>query len=81
MEYAIHTRPAAPPDLAAGERALCALDAAAVVDFDPAGPALRVSTWATPGELLAALREAGLATGDQDIEPLPSVCCGGCSFG
>ena len=79
MEYAVRTT--GTPDLATIERALCALDAAVVVDLDPAGRAIRVSTWATSRELVEALHGAGMPVAVDDVEQLPSVCCGGCSFG
>ena len=80
MEYVFRTAGAA-PDLEGIGRELAALDPAAVLDFDASGPAVRISTWVTQRELLDCLRAAGVDLAPGDLEQLPSVCCGGCSFG
>lgn len=66
------------PDLAAIEREIGALDAAALLDLDGSGQAIRISTLATGHELLACLQRAGVAAHADDITRLPSQCCGGC---
>ena len=78
MEFSLRTI-GAPPDLAAIERQLVALDPAALVDLDAGGTTVRISTAATGSELLACLRRAGAAADANDLVQLPSVCCGGCS--
>lgn len=78
MEYVLRL-PVPEPDLAAVERALGALDPAAAVDLAEGGRALRIATWATPAEVLAGLRSAGVDAGDDALVQLPSICCGGCS--
>ena len=80
MEYTFRIAGQA-PGLELIERELAALDPAALLDLDTSGPAVRISTWATARELLACLRAAGVAANPGDLEPQPSVCCGGCSFG
>jgi hypothetical protein len=79
VEY-ILSDPGHVPGMAALERALRALDPAAVVDLAGDATALRISTCATPGEILAGLRAAGMpALHDGALVQVPSVCCGGCS--
>ncbi|HET8819206.1 MAG TPA: hypothetical protein VFM73_06650 [Xanthomonadaceae bacterium] len=80
MEYVLRTAGAV-PDLDLVERELAALDPAALLDLDPGGPAVRISTWATARELLDCLHAAGVEAQAGDLELQPSVCCGGCSFG
>ena len=77
MQFALHTA-GATPDLAAIERELSVLDPAVLLDFDAAGQTVRISTSATPGELLAGVQRAGLAANADDLMQLPSECCGGC---
>lgn len=78
VEYALQVAGAA-PDLATLERALGALDPAAVLDLADGGRALRISTWATAVEVVQCLRSAGLDAAPGALVQLPSVCCGGCS--
>ena len=80
MEYLLRIAGDA-PDLDRIGRELSALDPSLVLDFDPRGRALRLSTSATADELLGGLRAAGVAARAGDLERQPSVCCGGCSFG
>ena len=80
MEYVFRTANPV-PGLDLIERELAALDPDAVLDFDASGPAVRISTWAAQRELLECLRAAGVDADPADLEQLPSVCCGGCSFG
>lgn len=78
MEYAVHVSGPV-PDLALVERALGSLDPAVVLDLADGGSALRISTWATPAEVLASLRSVGVDAGPDGLVQLPSICCGGCS--
>lgn len=80
MEYTFRTAGPA-PELDLIERELAALDPAALLDLDSSGSAVRISTWVTQRELLDCLRAAGVDIAPGALEPLPSVCCGGCSFG
>jgi hypothetical protein len=77
MRFLIRTGPAA-PDVAALERALQAHDPAALVDLQPGGDAVRLSTWLSEGEIALAMQEAGYPALSSRLERLPSECCGGC---
>ena len=78
MEFILHAAGPA-PDLAAIEQAIADLDPAALIDFDAAAHAVRISAALREEDLLACLQRAGLRAGPADLERLPSVCCGGCS--
>jgi hypothetical protein len=65
-------------DLGAVERALQAVDPAAVVDRDAQGELLRVSTILSALELIDVVDRAGLRIARDQIVPLKSECCGGC---
>ena len=56
-------------------------DPSAVVDYDAARDLLRLATLLPHADVLAMLQGAGLRAGVDDLRQLPSVCCGGCSFG
>ncbi len=60
------------------ESAIVNLDAAALVDMDLSTRALRISTFATAGELLDCLRQAGVQVDPKQLKQRPSECCGGC---
>ena len=77
MEFLYHAT-GRTPDLASIERAIGDLDPAALLDTDLSGRTVRISTSLGGDELLACLRHAGLQALPQDLERLPSVCCGGC---
>lgn len=64
--------------LDAVERALHALDPAAIVDLAGSGDQLRVSTWMSMVELRRALDRAGIPLTHDQLVALPSECCGGC---
>lgn len=66
------------PDLTRVELAVADLDPAVLLDIDPLGQAVRISTTVSEDELLACLRRAGIQATPMEIERLPSVCCGGC---
>lgn len=77
MQYRIiTTSPGAAVD--AAEAAITAADPAALVDLDPQGGALRVSTCAGDDELVELLNGAGIAVTPLQVLRLPSECCGGC---
>lgn len=67
------------PDLDLLEGAVLAEDPAAVVDLDPSGQVLRVSTSSDTQDLVRVLVDAGYAVGRRNVTTIPSVCCGGCS--
>ena len=78
MEFALATH-AGLPDLALLERAVQALDPAALLDLDAAGTTLRIATLLPAPALLQCLAEAGVSSIGTRLRQLPSVCCGGCS--
>ena len=57
--------------------AIRALDPAAILDID--GMTLRVATSLTAVELAAAITLTGWPVRAHEFEPMPSICCGGCS--
>lgn len=78
MELRIE-RPGANLDVPALLQELLALDASAVLDRETASGALRIATLLPTAHVLQALQAHGLALRAEDLLPLPSVCCGGCS--
>ena len=77
MEYQI--RLAGPkPDMATLQGALLALDPAAMMAIDTSGRLMRVATVLTSSELGELFARNGLVLPAGALEPLPSVCCGGC---
>ncbi|HZX81394.1 MAG TPA: hypothetical protein VFE72_10630 [Lysobacter sp.] len=76
MQLKIHTSTA--PDLSNLESALVDADPSALVDFDAASGALRVSTLLQPQQVAALLRVAGLPVDEAQVTRVPSECCGGC---
>lgn len=76
MEFHVRT-PRLPP-LALIEDALRAVDPAAVVDLDPAR-GLRVNAAIGAAQLAALINRMGGEVAPGEVEPQPSVCCGGCS--
>ena len=73
-----YTLDAGPADLARVDRALAALDPAALCDFDMATCTIRIQTAATHSEVLTGLRGEGVAASPSTLFQLPSECCGGC---
>lgn len=78
MEFHVHLR-GARPDLHTIEGALLDADPAALVDLDATGERLRVAGTFTAVELGMLLRHAGHPVTPEQVEQLPSICCGGCS--
>lgn len=78
MQYAIPLD-VATLDLAVLEAQLQHFDPAGMVDYDPASSRLRVSTIVLAIELVFILEQAGHRVPLNQIEHVPSVCCGGCS--
>ncbi len=77
MQYTIETN-APQADLAVLRRGLDEVDPAAMVDIDPASGQVRISTLIGAAELLPLVRGAGYAIGADELQQLPSQCCGGC---
>jgi hypothetical protein len=77
MEYQI-TLTGPKPDVAAIQLSLHSLDPAALLAIDSAGRHLRVATSLPAGELQSLLRRNGLNLREGELQPQPSVCCGGC---
>lgn len=67
------------PGIEAIEDALRALDPAAVADVQPGTSTIRVSATVEPHELVGLMHGVGLPILPDDIERVPSICCGGCS--
>lgn len=67
------------PDMRAIERAIHAVDPAAVVDVDSAGRTLRISAWVDAAQLLLLIGHAGFPVALDRVSQVPSICCGGCS--
>lgn len=78
MEFHVHLA-GARPDLRTIERIVLEADPAAVVDLDATGDTLRVAGSLTAVEVGMVLRQAGYSVAPEQVEQLPSVCCGGCS--
>lgn len=66
------------PDLHAIDEALRDIDPAGLVDFDAAHRAIRVSATLGTVELAIVMHQAGLPVTLDQIERVPSECCGGC---
>jgi hypothetical protein len=67
------------PELGMVEDAILAVDPSALVDIDPASPALRIAASVDARQLVALLNHAGYVVAPQQVTQLPSICCGGCS--
>lgn len=65
-------------DLGTIERALQAVDPAAVLDRGGRDDLLRVSTTLSALELIDVVDRAGLRVTRDQVVPLKSECCGGC---
>ena len=59
--------------------AIATIDPSALVDLDALGSTLRVSTLATSDELLDCLHGAGMPVRAEQLQRVPSECCGGCA--
>lgn len=66
------------PDLQVLEQALLDADPSALVDIEPLGRVLRISTLLDEHGLLPALGQGGFAIAAAQVERVPSECCGGC---
>jgi hypothetical protein len=77
MQFILHAA-ADTSHLAAIENAIAALDPAVMLDADTSGYGIRISTVVTEDELISCLRKAGLEPEPQQLNRVPSECCGGC---
>lgn len=78
MEFHIRV-PGALSDIGVIENAVRTVDASALVDIDPARPAVRIAASVDLDQLVSVLRQAGYPVTRDDVTQLPSTCCGGCS--
>ncbi len=67
------------PGLDVLDDALRCADPSALVDIDPGGNVLRISTSIGAAQLATLVRQAGLPVSVDQVRQLPSICCGGCS--
>lgn len=77
MEFHIMTT-ATDDQLQSFRNDILAQDPAAMVDRDGLGRFLRASTHLVSSELLTIAEQAGLPLDRSQVQPQPSVCCGGC---
>jgi hypothetical protein len=77
MHFRLVTHPGK-VDLAAIDRELRAIDAAAIVDFDGARGQVRVSTFLSVPELIDVVDRAGCRVTPGQVIAVKSECCGGC---
>lgn len=78
MEFHIHLA-GARPDLDAIEDTVLEADPAALVDLDVKGDTLRLAGAFTAVDVVVMMSQAGYPVSPQQVEQLPSICCGGCS--
>lgn len=76
MQYRIEGS-AVQADLAVLRRGLDEADPAALLDVDPGNGQMRISTLMDAAELLALLKGSGAAVHADDLQQVPSQCCGG----
>ena len=65
-------------DVGSVELALQAVDPAAMIDRAGDDDQLRIATYMTADELVAAIGRAGYPVTPDQIVRMPSECCGGC---
>lgn len=65
-------------DVSSVERAVQAVDPAAMVDLAGDDDQLRIATYMTADELVAAIGRAGYPVSPSQVVRMPSECCGGC---
>lgn len=78
MEFHVHHFGPA-PDMNRFAQVLLDADPCALFDLKPEADMLQVSTIAEATELLQLLQAAGCPAAADQIEQLPSMCCGECS--
>lgn len=67
-----------PPDVGAIEQSIWKVDPSALVDIDNTGQKLRIAGSLDAAQLLGLVNQAGYAVAENDLEYVPSECCGGC---
>ena len=77
MEFRVKL-PTPLPDVGYIDELVRGVDPAAIVDVDPTDRSLRVTAWLAQEELVRLLVRAGYPIGANEVQALPSVCCGGC---
>lgn len=60
------------------ENAISAVDPSALVDIDPVARTLRVAASIDAVQLLELISQAGCPVAHDQLERVPSECCGGC---
>jgi len=78
MEFHIATHDMR-PDLDAIQDTLFDIDSNAMVDLDANGATLRISSFVTIADLIEVLRRTGWNVGEEQVEQMPTICCGGCA--
>ncbi len=66
------------PDVGAIEQTIRTIDPSALVDIDPTGKTLRVAASMDAAHLLGLMHQAGYPVVQDQLEQVPSECCGGC---
>lgn len=66
------------PDIGSIEHAIGAVDPATLVDIDPVARILRVAASIDAVQLLELISQAGYSVAGDQLERVPSECCGGC---
>lgn len=78
MEY--HLRiPRLFPEFNAIDDAIRTADPAAMVDTDAEGATLRIATLLPRAQVAELVTAAGYPVARDQVQQLPSICCGGCS--
>lgn len=66
------------PDVGAIEHAIRVVDPSALVDIDQTGQTLRIAASIDATQLLGLMSQAGYPVVEDQLERVPSECCGGC---
>jgi hypothetical protein len=66
------------PDVGAIEHTIRVVDPSALVDIDQTGQTLRVAASIDATHLLGLMSQAGYPVAEEQLERVPSECCGGC---
>jgi len=66
------------PDVGVIEHAIRVIDPSALVDIDQSGQTLRVAASIDAAHLLGLMSQAGYPVVEDQLERVPSECCGGC---
>ena len=66
------------PDVGAIEHTIREVDPSASVDIDQTGQTLRVAASVDASHLLGLMHQAGYPVVEDQLERVPSECCGGC---